>query len=113
MGKGTILSYNLAWKMWGSLDNRREVDPFSAPTTQILEFLTYLYYERFQYRTINVNRSAIFSVPPHVSNLPIGQHYLVKMKGILTENPPSPRYQDTGDVDIPLRYLLQITKSFH
>jgi hypothetical protein len=38
------------------------------------------------------------------------------MKGILRENPPSPRYQDTGDADILLRYftsLFQVTKSFH
>lgn len=57
-GKGTKASYNSAWKKWGSWCDRREVDPFSAPVAQVLEFLTFLFYEGFQYRTINVHRSA-------------------------------------------------------
>lgn len=96
-GKGTKASYNSAWKKWGSWCDRREIDPFSAPVAQVLEFLTYLFYEGFQYRTINVHRSAISSVLSYFNNQPIGQHHLVKMlmKGILRGNPPLPRYKDT------------------
>jgi hypothetical protein len=95
--------------MRGSWYNRREIDPFSAPVTQTQEFLTYSYYERFQYRTISVHGFAIFSVLPHVNNLPIGQHYLVKIKWIRRENPPYPRYKDKWYVDILLRYVFHLS----
>ena len=113
MGKGTTSSYNSAWKKWSSWCIRREVDPFPAAVAQVLEFLTYLFYEGFQYRTINVHRSAISSVLPHVNNLPVGQHHLVKllMKGILRGKPPLPRYQETWDVDVVLKYFDSLPKT--
>ncbi|XP_062591128.1 uncharacterized protein LOC134252662 [Saccostrea cucullata] len=109
-GKGTTSSYNSAWKKWVSWCVRREVDPFSAPISFVLDFLSYLYYEGFQYRTINVHRSALSSVMPHVNNLPIGQHSMVKllMRGILRGNPPLPRYKETWDVDKVLNYFISL-----
>lgn len=109
-GKGTKASYNSAWIKWGSWCNRRKIDPISAPVAQVLEFLTYLFYKGFQYRTINVHRSAIYSVLSYVNNQPIGQHHLVKMlmKGILRGNRPLPRHKDTWDLDILLRLLISL-----
>lgn len=109
-GKGTKASYYSAWKKWSSWCDRREIDPFSAPVAQVLEFLTYLFNEGFQYRTINVHRSAISSVLPNVNNQPKGQHHLVKMlmKGILRGNPPLPRYEDTWDIGIFVRFLISL-----
>ncbi|XP_061164041.1 uncharacterized protein LOC133173125 [Saccostrea echinata] len=88
----------------------REIDPFSAPIGFVLDFLSHLYYEGFQYRTINVHRAAISSVMPHVNNLPIGQHSMVKllMRGILRGNPPLPRYKETWDVDKVLNYFISL-----
>lgn len=109
-GRGTKAPYNSAWKKWGSWCDRRGNDPFSAPIAQVLECFTYLFYEGFQYRTINVHRSAISSVLPYVNNQTIGQHHLVKMlmKGILRGNPTLPRYEDTWNIDILLRFLLSL-----
>lgn len=97
-GKGTKASYNSAWKKWGSWCDRRGNDPFSAPVAQVLEFFTYLFYEGFQYRTINVHRSTISSVLPYVNNQTIGQHHLVKMlmKGILRGNTIYPNTRTHG-----------------
>lgn len=73
----------------------------------MLKFLSWLHHSGYQYRTINVYRSAISSVLPFVDNLPFGQHYIVKhlMKGILKENPPLPKYTVLWDVDLVLSYL--------
>ena len=78
-----------------------------------MEFLSWMFYQGFEYRTINVHRSAISSVLPHVNNLPIGQHHLIKslMRGILKENPPLPRYKEIWDVDIVLKYLVSLEEN--
>jgi len=72
-----------------------------------------MFYEGFQYRTINVHRSSISSVLPHINSLSVGQHYLIKnlMRGILKGNPPLPRYKEIWDVDIVLKYLLSLPKN--
>ena len=69
-----------------------------------------MYYEDFQYRTINVHRSAISSVLPYINKIPIGQHHLIRnpMRGILKGNPPLPRYKEIWDVDIVLKYFLSL-----
>jgi hypothetical protein len=63
----------------------------------VLEFLTFLFYEGFQYRTINVHRSAISSVLTHINDLLVNTIYeALIMKGVLSGNPPLPRHQTTG-----------------
>ena len=98
--KGTYSAYNTAWSKWASWCLEREVDPLSAPITSFMEFLSWMFYEGFQYRTINVHRSVISSVLPDINSLSVGQHYLIKniMRGILKGNPPLPRYKEMWDV---------------
>ena len=107
-GKGTQKSYDSAWNKWVSWCLEREVDPFSAPLTAVLDFLAWMFQKGFQYRTVNVHRSAISSILPHIDGQPVGQTQLVKklMKGILRENPPLPKYQEMWDIDIVLKFLL-------
>ena len=42
-----------------------------------------------------------------VHGIPVGQHVLVKrvMAGIFNDRPPMPRYGDTWDVNVVLRYI--------
>jgi hypothetical protein len=56
----------------------REVDPFSAPLAFVLDFLAWMHFKGYEYRTINVHRSAISSVLPYIDGLPIGQLPFVK-----------------------------------
>lgn len=70
-----------------------------------------MYDNGFQYRTINVHRSALSSVLPHIDGNPVGQTLLVKrlLKGILRKNPPLPRYKETWDIDLILKYFMSLS----
>ena len=72
-----------------------------------LEFLTSLYKEGLQYRTINTIRSAVSSTHDHIEGAPIGKHPLVSrlFRGIHNLRPPQPRYTVTWDVDMVVEYL--------
>ena len=104
---GTKSSYDSAWKKWDSWCVSRQVNPFSAPLATVLDFLAWMLHQGFQYRTINVHRSAISSVLPYIEGIPVGQNPLVKQLfcGILQKNPPLPKYQFAWDLDLVLKFL--------
>ena len=85
----------------------RQVNPFSAPLASVLDFLAWLFHQGFQYRTMNVHRSAISSVLPYIEGIPVGQNPLVKhlFRGILQKNPPLTKYQFAWDLDLVLKFL--------
>lgn len=60
--KGTNSSYDSAWNKWTLWCLERQTDPFSVSISSVLEFLSWLHHSGYQYRTINVHRSAISSV---------------------------------------------------
>ena len=72
----------------------------------MLEFLTVLYYQNYQYRTTYVYRSTISA-----SHLPIGSHPLIShlMKGIFELRPPQPRLFTTWSVMTVLSYLKSLS----
>ena len=59
---------------------------------QILDYLAHLFKLGYQYRSINVHRSALSSTLKPIENFPDGQHPLVKrlMKGVFNTRPPVP-----------------------
>ena len=65
-GKGTNSSYDPAWKKWSGWCLGQSFDTFSAHLNAVLEFLSWMFYEDFQYGTINVYRSAISSILLHI-----------------------------------------------
>jgi len=71
-----------------------------------LEFLTSLYKEGLQYRTINTIRSAVSTTHDHIEGVPIGKHPLVSrlFRGIHNLRPPQPRYVNTWEVDMVVEY---------
>ena len=91
----------------------REIDPFSAPLASVLNFLARMFTEGYYYRTINVHRSAISSVLPHIGGMPVGQVPLVKLlfRDILQKNPPLPKYQFTWDLDLVIHYLNKLPRN--
>ena len=64
-----------------------------------------------KYRTINVYRSAISMTHVPVDGSQIGSHPLVScfMKGVFELRPPQPKYLETWDVSIVLKYLLSLS----
>lgn len=104
---GTRSAYDSAWHKWSGWCHTREIDLFSTSVAAVLDFLAWMYKEGYQYRTLNVHRSAISSVLPHFDEVPVGQLPMVKqlMKGVLQKNPPLPKYQFSWDLDLVLKYL--------
>ena len=69
-------AYSSVWRRWSSWCAEREADPISAPINLVFEFLTDLYDEGKQYRTINTARSAISMIHDQVDGLKVGQYPL-------------------------------------
>ena len=72
-----------------------------------MNFLSHLFREGYQYRSLNAYRSAISSVHDRVDGVSVGQHPLVArvLKGAFNERPPQPRYSQTWDVSMVTAYL--------
>ena len=82
-------------------------DLISCPVNIVLEFLTDLSNEGFQYRTVNTCRSPISMTQLPVDGSLIGSHPPVSsfMKGLFQSRPPCPRYLATWDVSVVLSHL--------
>jgi len=52
--KGTNTAYQSGWKRWSGWCQRREVDPISSGVQPFLDFITSLFLQRLQYRSINL-----------------------------------------------------------
>ena len=105
--RGTNTTYESAWRRWDSWCSEHQVDPISCAIQPFLEFLTSLFKEGLQYRTINTIWSAISMTHNHIEGLPMGQHPLVSrlLRGVYNIRPPQPRYSTTWDVDVVIKYL--------
>ena len=108
--KGTNTAYQSGWKRWSGWCQRREVDPISSGVQPFLDFITSLFLEWLQYRSINLIRSAVSTTHLPVDGTPIGQHPLVKQlfKGVYNSRPPQPRYTHTWDVQTVLDYITHL-----
>ena len=104
---GSIASYKLAWNEWTSWCVREKTDPFCAPLTKIVNYLSTLFDEGFQYQTVNANRSAVSAFHNFVNGEPVGKHPKIGAlpTGIFNEIPPQPRYSFIWNVDVVLTYI--------
>ena len=71
-------------------------------------FLAEKFQEGLEYSTVNVYRSALSAFHPDIEGRKVGQHptMIVRvMLGMFHDRPPRPRYTETWDVDVVLRYL--------
>ena len=84
--KGTNTAYESGWGKWSC---KRKVDPISCSIQPFLDFLTDLYDQGLQYRSINLIRSAVSMTHNNIEAAPIGQHPLVSriMRGIYNLRP--------------------------
>ena len=104
---GTRASYKSAWKRWSGWCISKQVNPIQASLEDIIEFLTCLFYEQKQYRTINTYRSAISRGHNMIDNLQVGKHptIITHMRAIFNVRTPLPRYQNSWDVDKVLNLI--------
>ena len=103
----TSKSYDSAWRKWERWCGARSVDPFHADLPVVANFLGDMFGDGYQYRTLNVYRSALSSVLPTVDGIPVGQHSDVckVMRGVYNSRPPQPRYSSTWEVGPVLEAL--------
>ena len=89
----------------------REINPVSCNLNFVLEFLTDLFYQNYQYRTINVYRSTISASHLPIDGSPISSHLLIShfMKGIFELRPPQRRLFTTWSVMTVLKYLKSLS----
>ena len=87
---GSIASYKSAWNKWTSWCVREKIDPFCAPLSKIVNYLSTLFDEGLQYRTANAHQSAILAYHHFTNREPIGKHPKVcaLLTGIFNERPP-------------------------
>ena len=108
---GTESQYKSCWEKWHGWCMEREINPVSCNLNFVLEFLTDLYYQTYQYRTINVYTSTISASYLPIDGSPIGSHPLISdfMKGIFELRPPQPRLFTTWSVKTVLKYLKSVS----
>ena len=72
----------------------RKIDLSCSNINQILDFLSQLFQNGLQYRTINDYNSAISSFHDHIQEKPVGEHPRISSFVIVVFNtkPPQPRY---------------------
>ena len=105
--KGTKASYNYAWAKWSSWARARDIHPFSATVTDVVNFLSEMFKMGYEYSTINGFRSSISALHPPIDKMPVGQHKQVSdvMAGIFNSNPPTPKYASFWDVGKVLDHI--------
>ena len=88
--KGTRADYCSKFKKFNSWCCEREKDPYVATLIDCADFLTHLFHEGLQYRTIAGYRSMLSAVVSPIDNIPIGQHpYIIRLlKGVFNSRPP-------------------------
>ena len=104
---GSITSCKSAWHKWTSWYLRKEIDPFCAPLSKILNYLSILFDEGLLYRTVNAHRSAISAYHNFINGEPIGKHPKIcpLLTGIFNERQPQARYTFIWNVDVVLTYI--------
>ena len=97
---GTLHHYKKGWQKWCSWCLSRKIDPVSAGVNCVLEFLSNLFSEGLEYRTINGYRSAISAYHEEAKGIPIGQHPKVcqLLSGVFNKRPPQPKYTVIWDI---------------
>ena len=73
---------------------RRKTDSFSSSVNEIMDYLTDLYKQGLQYRTINNHRSAISAFHQQIQEKPVVENPRVcaLLAGIFNSRPPQPKY---------------------
>ena len=81
-------------RLWGSWCLSRKIDPISGGVNCVLEFLSNLFSEGLEHRTINGYRSAILAYHEKGERISIGQYPKVceLLSGDFNKRPPQPKY---------------------
>ena len=109
----TTSNYESVFRKWSSWCQERNRDPIQGPVADVANFLADLFKQGYQYRSLNVYRSAISSVHEKVEGEEVGKHPLIArvLKGAFNERPPQPKYTAVWQVDLVLDWFKSIGPS--
>ena len=84
-------SYDSCFWRWASWYGEWDRDPVCESVSDVANFLTGLYQEGYQYRSLNSYRSSISSTHEHADRHPVDQHPTIVrfMKGAFNKRPPN------------------------
>ena len=104
---GFAASYKSSWNKWTSSCVREKIYPLCASLSKIVNYLSTLFHEGIQYRTVNAHRSAISAYHNFIIGEPIGKHPKIcaLLTGTFNERPPQPRYTFIWNADVVLTYI--------
>ena len=107
---GSVAGYESTWNKWISCCCQQQIDPACAPLSGILNYLSTLFEQRLQYRTINSHQSAVSAHHNYVDGKPVGKHptACALLTGVFNQRPPQLLYTYVWDVEIVLVYLKTI-----
>lgn len=105
--RGKTSHYESVWCKWSGWCDRKQVDPFRSTVNSVLEFLSDMFDEGFEYNTIAGYRSALSAYHDPIDGVAVGKHPLVSslMTGILNKRFPQPKYTFIWDVEKVVTYL--------
>ena len=104
---GTRKDYTAKFNKFNSWCSERKIDTYDISLTQIADFLTQLYDQGLQYRTIAGYRSMLSAVIRPIDNSPVGQHpYIIRLlKGVFNSRPPKVHMTPEWDLKLVLTML--------
>ena len=108
--RGTRSNYDSAWRKFTGWCSGREINPFSCPLGDVLDYLGHMFEKQYKYRTINNHRSAISAYHRPIDGMKVGSHPYVTdlMKGVNNERPPLPKYRFIWDVELVLGKMKEL-----
>ncbi|XP_068994070.1 uncharacterized protein [Neodiprion pinetum] len=103
LSEGTIKRYRKALSLWWDFCQKKRANPFQAPVSSVLEFLTVSLSHVKTYGTLNSYRSALALIV--IGD--IGQQPVIKrfFRGVAQLRPQSAKYEEIWDPDPVLCYL--------
>lgn len=99
----TLKQYNPSLKQWHNFCRLKNIDPFSAPITIILQFFVTLFDKGCKYGTLNSTKAALSLILG--SNVINNSQIKRFMKGVSKLRPSLPKYNFTWDPAVVLDYL--------
>lgn len=99
------------WTKRSASCERHNVELLLPTVQQILQLLTEIYQANSRYWAPNTAWSALATVVTLPADIALGSHPLISRfsKGVFQTRPALPRYTQTWDVDIALKYLPNVT----
>ena len=86
----TEATYSSSWNKWTAWCRVQGVSTYSPCITDVMNFLSSLFKDGKEYRTINCARSMLSSTLLPIDNFPVGKHPMVTrlLKGVFNVRPP-------------------------